>query len=168
MALSTALSSFRSKAAAWLIAALIAQGTVVHYFAIRNIVPSLVLVTVVWYAMRFDVRDAALYGFFAGVGEDILSFDAGGAWTIATTISAVLVSISTRDFFLDSVPFYTIVTAAVTLVRALIFWTVKSWEGFPAGLGTIHLHEALAQAVLNGAVATVVMIVARHLERAPQ
>lgn len=168
MALSTALSSSRSKAAAWLIAALIAQGAFVHYVAIRGIVPSLVLITVVWYAMRFDVRGAALYGLFAGVGEDILSFDAGGAWTIATTISAVLVSISTRDFFLDSVPFYTIVTAAVTLVRALIFWTVKGWEGFPAGLGTIHFHEALAQAVFNGVVAAIVMIAARHLERASQ
>jgi rod shape-determining protein MreD len=158
------LAGPQSGAAAWLVAALIAQGTVVHFAAVRGVEPSLVLVAVVWFAMRAGLGRALLYGFFAGLGEDMLAFDPGGAWTIATTITAVLASLPTRRFFEDSMPFFMIVTALATLVRALIFWIVKKIEGFPAGLGAMHFHEALIAAALNAAVAAVVMFLARRFE----
>ncbi|MBV8489172.1 MAG: hypothetical protein JO199_01490, partial [Candidatus Eremiobacteraeota bacterium] len=52
-------------AALWLLAAVIVQSTVVHYLALRNVVPSFVLVVVVWYAIRVDARRAAVYGLLA-------------------------------------------------------------------------------------------------------
>jgi rod shape-determining protein MreD len=176
---SIALSSSRSKpheapfvgppwyvAAAWLFGAVVAQATVVHELAIRGVVPSLVLAVVVWYAIRVDARRAAVYGLVAGLCEDVLSPGTGAAWMIATGVSAVAASLLSRGFFADSIPLVTGITFVTTLLRALLFWVAMALAGYPAGLGTIHLHEALFEGVLNAAVVVLAMIVARRY--APQ
>jgi rod shape-determining protein MreD len=144
--------------------ALIAQGTVVHYLAIAGVVPSLVLVVVVWYAIRVDVRRAALYGLIAGIGEDVLAATTGAAWTISTTLTAVFTSLLTRDFFADSIPLAAAVTAIATVMRALLFWTVMSLEGYPAGLGGMHLHQAIRQAAFNVVVMIAAILILRRVE----
>ena len=153
-------------AAAWLAAALLAQSTVVHYVAIRGVVPSLVLVVVVWYAIRVDARRAVLYGLAAGLCEDALSAQSGAAWTIATSLSAVLASVLSRGFFADSIPLVIIITVVTTLVRALLYWVVAALGGYPPGLGLMHLHEAVLASVLNAAVMVVAMLLGRRLDRA--
>lgn len=174
------MSSFRGKpqaapfvgppwylAAAWLLAAVVAQATIVHAVAIRGIVPSLVLVVVVWYAIRVDALRAAVYGLTAGVCEDALSASTGAAWTISTLVAAVTVSVLSRGFFADSVPLASAFTAIATLLRALLFWTIMSFEGYPAGLGAMHAREALVAAGLNVAVMISATLIARRVgERA--
>lgn len=174
---SIALSSSRSKpheapfvgppwyvAGAWLVAAVVAQATVVHYFAVRGVVPSFVLAVVVWYAIRVDARRAALYGLVAGFCEDALSSQTGAAWTISTSVSALLAGVLSRGFFADSIPLATAVTVVATLVRALLFWIVMALTGYPPGLGAMHFHEAIAQSALNAALIFVAMLVARRYE----
>lgn len=151
-------------AAAWLTVALIAQSTVLHAFAIRDVIPSVVLVVVVWYAIRVDAPRAALFGLIAGLCEDVLSPQSGGAWTISTTLVAVLAGMLSRGFFADSLPLVGTIVAFATLVRSLLFWTVMGFEGYPAGLGSLHFHEALLQAVMNVAVMLVAMLVVRRVE----
>jgi rod shape-determining protein MreD len=171
------LSSFRSKphvapfvgpawyvAAAWLAAAILAQSTIVHYFAIRNVVPSFVLAVVVWYAIRVDARRAAIYGLVAGLCEDALSAQSGAAWTIATCLSALLASVLSRGFFADSMPLVVAITIVATLVRALLFWVVAALGGYPSGLGGMHLHEAVIAGVLNAIVMVVAMVIVRHFD----
>ena len=136
-----------------------------HYVIVRGVEPSLVLVAVVWYATRADIGRATIYGVIAGLGEDLIAFDAGGAWTFATAITGLLSSLPARRFFEDSMPFFMIVTGLATLVRDLLFWSIKKFEGYPSGLGTLHLHEALLQAVLNALLSALVLFVARRLER---
>ncbi|MBV8148955.1 MAG: rod shape-determining protein MreD [Candidatus Eremiobacteraeota bacterium] len=144
--------------------ALIAQATVVHYLAVRGVVPSLVLVVVVWYAIRVDVRRAALFGLFAGICEDVLAGTTGAAWTISTTLTAVFTSLLTRDFFADSIPLAAAVTAIATVMRALLFWTVMSLEGYPSGLAGVHLHQALWQAAFNVVVMIAAVLILRRVE----
>jgi rod shape-determining protein MreD len=153
-------------AAAWLVGAIVAQATVVHELAVRGVVPSLVLVVVVWYAMRADSRRAAFFGLAAGLCEDALAAQTGAAWTISTTLVAVLTSLLTRAFFADSLPLAAVVTGFATLVRALLFWSIMAIEGYPSGLATLHAHQALLQAALNAAVAIVAMLVARKVHEA--
>jgi rod shape-determining protein MreD len=155
-------------AAAWLCAAVLAQATVVHYIAIRNVVPSFVLVVVLWYAVRVDARRAAIYGLVAGLCEDALSPQTGAAWTIATSLSALLASWLSRGFFADSVPLATAIVAIATLVRALCFWIVMALSGYPSGLGTLHFHEALLQAALNALIMVAAILVVRRFETAPR
>jgi rod shape-determining protein MreD len=174
------LSSFRSKphvapfvgpvwyvAAAWLAAAVLAQSTVVHYLAVRGVVPSVVLVVVVWYAIRVDARRAVLYGLIAGFCEDALA-PPGAGWTIATSVSALLASVLSRGFFADSIPLVIGITILATIVRALVFWIVAAIGGFPPGLSSMHAHEAALQSALNVVVIVVAMLIARRFDVSPR
>ena len=174
---SIALSSSRSKphvapfvgpawyvAAAWLALAVVAQTTFVHYLAIRNVVPSFVLVVVIWYSIRVDALRAVLYGLVAGLCEDALSAGTGAAWMIATGVSALLASRLSRGFFADSIPLVIGITAIVTLVRALLFWVSMAIGGYPPGLGMMHLHQALGQAAFNVGVIVAAMLIVRRFE----
>ena len=178
---STGLSSFRTKphvapfvgppwyvAGAWLTAAVAAQATIVHYFTLRGVAPSFVLVVVVWYAIRVDAQRAAVYGLLAGACEDALSAGTGAAWMISTSLTAVLAGLLSRGFFADSIPLVSAVTATATLLRALLFWIVMALGGYPAGLGAMHFHAALLQAALNVTVAVGGMLVTRRFEGAHQ
>lgn len=148
--------------------AVVVQATLLHFLAFRGATPSLVLVAVVWFAIRVDVRRAAIYGLLAGICEDVLAAGTGGAWTISTTATAMLTSVLSRGFFADSIPIVAAMTAIATLVRALIFWTVMSLEGYPGGLAGMHFHQALWQTLFNVVVMIVAMLFARRFETAPR
>jgi rod shape-determining protein MreD len=148
--------------AAWLALALLAQACIMHLLAIRNVSPSLVLVAVVWYAIRVEPWRAAAYGCAGGIVEDLLSYHTGGAWTISTTTVALIASFISRGFFADSIPLLATFAFVATLVRQLIFWVTMGFEGYPSGLGAMHFHEALFEAVLNALVMMLVMLIARR------
>ncbi len=124
------------------------------------------LVVVVWYAIRVDARRAVLYGLAAGLCEDALSAGSGAAWTIATSLSALLASVLSRGFFADSIPLVILITIAATLVRALLYWVAAALEGYPPGLGAMHLHEAVIASALNAVVMVIAMLVGRRFDRA--
>jgi rod shape-determining protein MreD len=149
-----------------LAAALVAQSTIVHYLAVRNVVPSFVLVAVIWYAIRVDALRAALYGLVAGLCEDALAAQTGAAWTIATSLGAFFASILSRGFFADSIPLVVFVTLTITLLRALFFWIITGLSGYPSGLGMLHLHQAVLQAALNVVVMVVAMLIIRRFDTA--
>jgi rod shape-determining protein MreD len=154
-------------AALWLLVAVVVQTTIVHDLAIRSVVPSLVLVVVVWYAIRVDALRAAFFGLAAGLCDDVLSPQTGASWTLSTLFTSVVTSILSRGFFADSVPLAAAVTAIATLLRALLFWTFMSLGGYPAGLGAMHAREALLAAALNVVVMTAATLVSRRFgERA--
>jgi rod shape-determining protein MreD len=149
--------------------ALLAQVELMHYLAFRHAEPSAVLVAVVWYGLRTDARRAALFGLIAGACEDLLGgaltgAGTGGAWTIATTATALLVSSLSQRFFADSIPVVGTAVAIATLFRRLLYWTVMSLEGYPRGYAQVHLHEALWEALLNVVLVILLMLGARMLE----
>ena len=82
---------------------MVAQATLVHYLAIHGVVPSFVLVVVVWYAIRVDAGRAALFGLIAGFCEDALSLQTGAGWMISTSLSALLASRLSRGLDRKSV-----------------------------------------------------------------
>ena len=151
-------------AAGVLVVAVVLQATVMHLVRIRDTEPSLVLVAVVWYAMRADLRLAATYGLAAGLLEDILATGTGAGWTISTTLVAVSASIASRGFFADSIPIVTTLTFGATLLRELLFWIVMGLEGYPGGLGGLHFHHAIVKAILDSFVMIAVMLVARRFD----
>ena len=116
-----------------------------HYASVRGVVPSVVLVVVVWYAVRVDPLRAAAYGLAAGLCEDVLAGQTGAAWTISTVVTAALTSLLSRGFFADSIPLAADHVVA-TLARALLFWTTMSLQGYPGGFGGMHFRQALVAA----------------------
>lgn len=153
-------------AAGWLLAALFAQITIAHYIAIRDVAPSFVLVAVVWFAIRVDAQRATTYGLAAGLAEDILATGTGGAWTISTTLVAIIAGALSRGFFADSVPLVCTITAIATLLRSLIFWIVMAFEHYPPGLARLHFHQAMIEALLNALVMLAAVLAARRYDEA--
>ena len=151
-------------AALWLAAALIAQATILHYIVIRGAEPNVVLVAVVWYAIRVNARHAAVYGLIAGIMLDMISGHSGGAWTISTTIVAIVAGALSRGFFADSIPLVGAITAVATLFDMLIFWIVRGFEGYPSGLAGMQAHQALIQAVLNAIVISIGTLIVRRFD----
>jgi rod shape-determining protein MreD len=150
--------------------ALVAQIELMHFLTWHHAEPSLVLVAVVWYALRTDIRRAVLFGLIAGTCEDILGgaltgAGTGGGWTIATTGTALLVGSLSQGFFADSIMVLTAAVALGTLLRRLIFWSVFSLEGYPRGYAGVHTHQAIWEALMNAAIAALLMVVLRVVER---
>lgn len=151
-------------AALLLLIALVTQIEFMHYAAFRGAEASLVLIVVVWYALRSDLLRAAVFGIAAGLAEDVFSAQTGIAWTAATPLTALFVSWLSRWFFADSIPIVAGVTIVATLLRRMIFWVIMAIEGYPAGFARVHLHEALWEATLNAVLVVVLMLAARFRE----
>lgn len=151
-------------AALYLLIALVAQIEVLPYFTLRGAELSVVLIVVVWYALHSDVRSAAIFGLIAGLCEDALGAQTGAAWTISTTLTALVVCWLTRWFFADSIPVVTGVVICATLLRRMFFWMVMALQGYPPGYARLHLHEAFWEALFNGVFAAVALALIRRYE----
>lgn len=151
-------------AALYLIVAMLVQIELMHFVTFRGAEPSVVLVVVIWFALRTDLLGAAVYGLAAGLLEDIFSAQTGAAWTLSTTLVALFANYLTRWFFADSIPIFAGIVAIATLLRRLIFWVTMAIGSYPPGHARLHLHEALWEAVLNALFAVLALLVARHME----
>lgn len=148
----------------WLLGALLVQTTIGHVLAVRGVEPAFVLVVVVWYAIRVDSVRAALYGLIAGALEDALATHTGGAFTISTTLVAVIAGALSRGFFADSLPLVALLVAVATLLRNGIFWTVMALQGYPGGLAMMHARQTIGEAILNVLLVLAAMLVVRRID----
>jgi rod shape-determining protein MreD len=148
----------------YLLIALFAQIELMHFVTFRGAELSVVLVVVVWYALRSDLLGATIYGLLAGLAEDIFSAQTGAAWTVSTTITALFVNYLTRWFFADSIPIFGGMVVVATLLRWLMFWVIMAIGSYPPGHARLHLHEAMWDALLNALFAVIAMFAARRVE----
>jgi rod shape-determining protein MreD len=128
-----------------------------HFVTFHGAVPSLVTISVVLYAAKVGARRGAVFGIIAGVLEDCFA-GTGGAWTIATTLTALAVGGISRTFFSDGIAMLGALVAIAIMLRDAIFWVVLSIEGYPRGFAVAHLHAALWQAAITGACAIVYLL----------
>ena len=85
----------------------LAQTTLVHYAAIHTVVPSFVLLVVVWYAMRVNARPRrALRPDRRALRGRALAADRRGVDDLDRAV-AVFGQLLSRGFFADSIPFAT-------------------------------------------------------------
>lgn len=148
-------------AALALAVALLLQIELLPLVRVHNAPVSLVLIVVVWYAVRADVFHAAVFGLIAGLLEDVFATGTGAGWTIATTLTAVCAGMLSRGFFADSIPLFAIIVAITTVVRDAIFWIVMWLQGYPQGYGSIHFHQTLWQSLLDALAAAAIMAAIR-------
>jgi rod shape-determining protein MreD len=155
------------QAGLYLVPALLAQITVMHYLTFRGAEPSLVLVVVVWYALRADLVYAAAFGFVAGLCEDAFSAlppQTGAGWIVALPLTTLFVSWLSRWFFADSIPIVAGVVVIATLFSRMLFWVLMALQGYPPGYARMHLHQALWEAMLNAVLVSLLMLIGRLRE----
>lgn len=155
------------QAALYLLLALFVQLELMHFVTWRGAEPSLVLVAVVWYALRADLLYAAAFGVVAGLCEDAFTAlppGSGAGWIAALPITALFVSWLSRWLFADSIPAFAGVVAVATLLSRMLFWVMMAVQGYPTGYARMHLHQALWEALLNAVLVSVLMLIARFRE----
>jgi rod shape-determining protein MreD len=154
-------------AALYLLGALLVQIELMHYVSVRGAEPSLVLIVLVWYALRADLLQAAVFGFIAGLCEDAftaLPSGMGAGWLAVLPFTALFVSWLSRWFFADSIPAMSAVVVVATLFSRMLFWVMMAVQGYPTGYARLHFHQALWEALLNGILVAVLMLAARIRE----
>jgi len=142
----------------WIALAVFVQATLGSLVTIHGAIPALVMIPVVRYAVRMGARRGAIAGCVAGVLDDVFGSGSGN-WTIVTTLVALGVGTLGRSFFSDGFLVQGSLVALAVAVRDLAFWVLERLEGFPHGLGTAHLHAALIQAVLTGAITIAYLVI---------
>jgi rod shape-determining protein MreD len=115
---------------------------------VRGGIPSFVTIAVVLYTLRAGARRGALLGLVAGVLTDAVA-GTGGAWTLAYTLLALTCGAVAGRFFADGLVPRSLFVGAAVVVRGAIFWGIMSFEGYPRGFGTTHLHAALESGALT-------------------
>jgi hypothetical protein len=138
-----------------LLAAGLLQSTLVHLIAVRSAVPSLLAVATWAFAVRAGIGQAMVLGALAGAIDDAVG-GTGAAWTIATTIVALVVALGSRALFADSISLFTALAVVATLARDALFWAGMDIAGYPPGVGTHLAKVALLSAVYTGVVALIV------------
>lgn len=127
------------------------------WLMVREGMPSFVTIVVVLYTLRAGARRGTLLGLVAGVLSDALA-GTGGAWTLAYTLLAPACGAVARGFFADGLLPPSLFVGVAVVVRSVIFWTVLSFEGYPRGYGTVHLHAALESGALTAVYAFVYLL----------
>jgi rod shape-determining protein MreD len=131
------------------VAAVFAQTVFAPFMTIHGVVPSLVTIAVVLYAAKGGARRGAILGIVAGLLEDCFG-GTGGAWTIATTMTALVVGGIARTFFSDGFAMLGALVALAVFLRDGLFWIMMSLQGYPRGFAVAHVHAAIWQAALTG------------------
>ncbi len=138
--------------------AVFVQTVFAQFWTFRGAVPSFVTIAVVLYAAKAGARRGAMLGIIGGVLEDCFA-GSGGAWTIATTVTALVVGGVSRTFFSDGFLMLGALVALAILLRDAIFWMIMSMTGYPRGFADAHLHAALWQALMTGLCALLYLVV---------
>ncbi len=129
--------------------AVFVQTMFAQFVTFHGAVPSLVTISVVLYAAKVGARRGAVFGIIAGLLEDSFA-GTGGAWTIATSATALAVGGISRTFFSDGVAMLGALVALAVLLRDALFWGAMSIEGYPHGFAVAHAHAAGWQAAMTG------------------
>jgi rod shape-determining protein MreD len=136
-----------------LVVALGLQSTLAPFVAVRGAVVSLVLLVVVWYAVRTGSLRGFTFGLIAGACEDALAGSTGVAWTFSTALTGALAGRLARTWLADTKVALVPGAAIVTLVRYGAFATIMQLQGRPAALPLAQLHVALWQSLFDAALA---------------
>lgn len=112
--------------------AVVLQSTLLHWVAIRGVIPDLGLIILVFVAIRRGSMTAQLSGFATGVVEDFLSLSPLGFHAFIRTLVGFLYGLTVGSIFVDPILMPVILTIIATLFKALISSVLVSFLSIPA------------------------------------
>ena len=113
-------------------AAIVLQSTLLHWVAIRGVIPDLGLIILVFVAIRRGSMTAQLSGFATGVVEDVLSLSPLGFHAFVRTVVGFLYGLTVGSIFVDPILMPVVLTIIATLFKALISSLLVSFLAIPA------------------------------------
>jgi rod shape-determining protein MreD len=112
--------------------AVVLQSTLLHWVAIRGVIPDLGLIILVFVAIRRGSMTAQLSGFATGLIEDVLSLSPLGFHALIRTVVGFLYGLTVGSIFVDPILMPVLLTIIATLFKALISSLLVSFLSIPA------------------------------------
>ncbi len=112
--------------------AVVLQSTLLHWVAVRGVIPDLGLIVLVFVAIRRGSMTAQLSGFASGVVEDVLSLSPLGFHAFIRTIVGFLYGLTEGSIFVDPILMPVILIIIATLFKALISSLLVAFLSIPA------------------------------------
>ena len=112
--------------------AVVLQSTMLHWVAIRGVIPDLGLIILVFVAVRRGSMTAQLSGFAAGLIEDLLSLSPLGFHALIRTVVGFLYGLTVGSIFVDPILMPVLLTVVATAFKALISSLLVSFLAIPA------------------------------------
>lgn len=140
--------------ALWLLPLLaLLQSSLIGHFAVRGIIPGVVLIAVVNWGILRGMDEGMLWGFVAGLCLDVFSGWPFGTNTVALVIVASLVSLGEGTFMRTHalLPVMTVFLATVVFYMIVLFILESTQQpvDWAAALRTTVLPAAAYNALLN-------------------
>jgi len=112
--------------------AIVLQSTLLHWVAVRGVIPDLGLIVLVFVAIRRGSMTAQLSGFASGVVEDVLSLSPLGFHAFIRTVVGFLYGLTEGSIFVDPILMPVILIIIATLFKALISSLLVVFLAIPA------------------------------------
>ena len=112
--------------------AVVLQSTLLHWVAVRGVIPDLGLIVLVFVAIRRGSMTAQLSGFASGVVEDVLSLSPLGFHAFIRTVVGFLYGLTEGSIFVDPIFMPVILIIIATLFKALISSLLVAFLSIPA------------------------------------
>jgi rod shape-determining protein MreD len=112
--------------------AIVLQSTLLHWVAVRGVIPDLGLIVLVFVAIRRGSMTAQLSGFASGVVEDVLSLSPLGFHAFIRTVVGFLYGLTEGSIFVDPILMPVILIIIATLLKALISSLLVVFLSIPA------------------------------------
>jgi rod shape-determining protein MreD len=112
--------------------AVVLQSTLLHWVAVRGVIPDLGLIVLVFVAIRRGSMTAQLSGFASGVVEDVLSLSPLGFHAFIRTVVGFLYGLTEGSIFVDPIFMPVILIIIATLFKALISSLLVVFLSIPA------------------------------------
>jgi len=112
--------------------AVVLQSTLLHWIAVRGVIPDLGLIVLVFVAIRRGSMTAQLSGFVSGVVEDVLSLSPLGFHAFIRTVVGFLYGLTEGGIFVDPILMPVILIIIATIFKALISSLLVAFLSIPA------------------------------------
>lgn len=115
-----------------IVLAIVLQSTLLHWVAVRGVIPDLGLIVLVFVAIRRGSMTAQLSGFASGVVEDVLSLSPLGFHAFIRAAVGFLYGLTEGSIFVDPILMPVILIIIATLFKALISSLLVAFLSIPA------------------------------------
>ena len=125
------------------------QSTLFAFYNINNVVPDLVLLFVILYALFYGKNKGAVYGFFCGLLEDLYVGRFIGINALAKALTAYLIGMLQQVFFKESALVGVISVLLGTLINNIIMALVTIIISGHLAISSFTLTEWVLQFAYN-------------------
>ena len=144
----------------------VAQSSVAPALTVSGVTPDLPLIVTVFVALRRGPEIGCITGFFAGFLQDVASGGLIGVQALTKALAGFAMGLLVGRFWVSSPVVQVPGLVLLTLVEGLARFLLLQFFHYPVSLGGLMVHVVLPQALFNGFIGAVCVLVLAGAEHA--